>query len=178
MSRGRVASLALLTSLLMGCQANDDSISQFIAQAHEKAQADVEPLAEQSAFVAEAFVMTSSRVPFLKPRPERGEPVDGETTACWQPAPRKQQSPLESFPLGQLSMRGVMGDNNQLWGLVYTPEGKLIKVREGYYLGLNHGKILKVSPKSIDIEEILPDGEGCWLKRPMKLTLVKQDKAV
>ncbi|GAL05854.1 hypothetical protein JCM19237_4927 [Photobacterium aphoticum] len=39
----------------MGCQANDDSISQFIAQAHEKAQADVEPLAEQSAFVAEAL---------------------------------------------------------------------------------------------------------------------------
>ncbi|MGF1724568.1 pilus assembly protein PilP [Photobacterium nomapromontoriensis] len=163
---------------LVGCKANDDSISQFIAQSRQQAEAKVEPLAEPSEFVAEAFVMTSTRVPFLRPRPELGQPLDDFKQACWQPESRSYRSPLENFPLEQLSMRGVMGDNNQLWALVYTPEGKLAKVREGHYLGLNHGKILKVSPKGVDIEEILPDGEGCWLKRPMKLTLVKQDKAV
>lgn len=172
-----IIGLTLMVSLV-GCKANDDSIPQFIAQAHQQAEAKVEPLSEQSEFVAEAFVMTSARIPFLRPRPELGQPSDDLNQACWQPELRSYRAPLESFPLEQLSMRGVMGDNNQLWALVYTPDGKLAKVREGHYLGLNHGKILKVSQKGVDIEEILPDGEGCWLKRPMKLTLVKQDKAV
>lgn len=171
-------SVCSLCLLLVGCQANDDSIAQFINQTHQQAQATVEPLLEQPTFVAEAFVMTSPRSPFIRPRPEQSDMLAGDG-ACWQPDERTNRSALERYPIEQLSMRGVMGDTKQLWALIYTPEGKLVKVREGHFLGLNHGRVLSVSPKSIDVEEVLPDGEGCWLKRPIKLTLAQQaEKAV
>ncbi|MGF1680983.1 pilus assembly protein PilP [Photobacterium minamisatsumaniensis] len=163
---------------LVGCRANDDSVAQFITYTHQQAKANVEPLEEQPVFVAESFVMTSTRAPFLRPHPELGEAREGVKQACWQPQQRAQRSPLERYPLTQLSMRGVMGDNEQLWALIYTPEGKLVKVGEGHYLGLNHGKVKMVDQKTVEIEEILPDGEGCWLKRVTTLALVKHGSAV
>ncbi|MCW8329641.1 pilus assembly protein PilP [Photobacterium sp. SDRW27] len=170
--------IAPVCMLMLGCRANEDSIQGFIGQAHDEALAEVAPLQEQYKFVADEFVMTSPRVPFIRPRPELAESEPETAKACWQPDVRQVRGPLESYPLVQLSMKGVLGDGNQLWALIYTPEGKLVKIREGYYLGLNHGRVLQVSPKSIEIEEILPDGVGCWLKRPIKLTLVTTDSAV
>lgn len=174
----RVWLIVPVSVLMFGCRANEDSIQNFIAQAHDEAQAEVAPLQEQYEFVADEFVMTSLRVPFIRPRPELADNEPELAKACWQPDVRRVRAPLESYPLAQLSMKGVLGDGNQLWALIYTPEGKLVKIREGHYLGLNHGKVQQVSPKSIEIEEILPDGVGCWLKRPIKLTLFTTDSAV
>ncbi|KLV07496.1 pilus assembly protein PilQ [Photobacterium aquae] len=174
MKRQQWFALSVAALALMGCRANEDSIEQFINTAHLEAKANVEPLDAQPVFVAEEFVMTSPRVPFLQPRPELAQ--QARNAACWQPELRSKRTPLEAYPLEQLSMRGVMGQGSSLWALIYTPAGKLVKVREGHYLGVNQGRILKVLPKSVEVEEVLPDGEGCWLKRPIKLTLAKQVK--
>lgn len=55
---------------LMGCRANDDSLTQFIQDVHKTARAKVEPLPQVDDFVADDFVMTRDRVPFLRPLPE------------------------------------------------------------------------------------------------------------
>ncbi|EAS63121.1 pilus assembly protein PilQ [Photobacterium angustum] len=158
---------------LVGCQANDDSVAEFIATTHNEAKARVKPLPEPFVFEAEKFVMTSKRVPFVKPIPEQllAKKEKGE---CWQPQLDRQLSKLENFALEKLSMKGVIGNKKQLWGLVFTPEGDLMKIKPGQYIGLNRGKVLTVSDKIIEIEETLPDGKGCWLKRPTKLALVQQ----
>ncbi len=170
--------MMLVSMLLCGCRANEEPIQDFILQAHDDAKAQVEPLREEYAFVADEFVMTNERIPFLRPRPEpTGNGAEADKT-CWQPDTHRERMPLERYPLTQLSMKGVLGDGKQLWAVIYTPEGKLVKICEGYYLGLNHGKVLRVSPKSIEIEETLPDGAGCWLKRPMSLSLVTTELAV
>ena len=163
-----------LTLSLLGCQANEDPIQAFILQAHTKAKANVEPLPEPFVFVADEFVMTSQRIPFTRPRPELLEREEGRNKDCWQPDLQRTRTSLENYPLGKLAMKGVIGDDSQLWALIYTPEGKLVKIREGHYLGLHHGKVLRVSSRSIEIEETLSDGAGCWLKRLMKLTLTQQ----
>ncbi|EAR54595.1 hypothetical fimbrial assembly protein PilP [Photobacterium sp. SKA34] len=158
---------------LVGCQANDDSVAEFIATTHNEAKARVKPLPEPFVFEAEKFVMTSTRVPFVKPIPEQLL-AKKETGKCWQPQLDRQLSKLEKFALEKLSMKGAIGNKKQLWGLVFTPEGDLMKIKQGQYIGLNHGKVLTVSDKIIEIEEALPDGKGCWLKRPTKLALVQQ----
>lgn len=162
-----------LTLLLLGCQANDEPIQAFISQAYTEAKANVEPLPEPFVFVADEFVMTSHRIPFVRPRPEQQDREEGSNKDCWQPDLQRTRTSLENYPLGQLTMKGVLGDDSLLWALIYTPEGKLVKIREGHYLGLNHGKVQRVSSRSIEIEETLPDGVGCWLTRPMKLTLTQ-----
>ncbi|PSV56279.1 pilus assembly protein PilP [Photobacterium sp. GB-3] len=158
---------------LVGCQANDDSVAEFIATTHNEAKARVKPLPEPFVFEAEKFVMTSKRVPFVKPIPEQLL-AKKETGECWQPQLYRQLSKLENFALEKLSMKGAIGNKKQLWGLVFTPEGDLMKIKPGQYIGLNRGKVLTVSDKVIEIEETLPDGKGCWLKRPTKLALVQQ----
>lgn len=174
----RYGVLILAGALLLGCRANDEPIQGFIAQAHAEAKARVEPLQEQYEFVADEFVMTSDRVPFLRPRPEQADKSTGESKNCWQPTHNRKQMPLERYPLEQLSMKGILGGGKQLWALIYTPEGQLFKIREGHYIGLNSGKVLRVSQKSIEIEEVLPDGVGCWLKRSVTLPLLTTDSAV
>ncbi|HIF9181144.1 TPA: pilus assembly protein PilP [Photobacterium damselae] len=159
---------------LMGCRANDDSLTQFIQDAHQTARAKVEPLPQVDDFVADDFVMTRDRVPFLRPLPEHQESGDGGNKACWQPNLARIKTPLETFPLEQLAMKGVLGDGSQLWALIYTPEGKLMKVTTDSYMGLNHGRIIEVTSRKVSVEEILPDGTGCWIKRTVPLMLAQQ----
>ena len=156
---------------LMGCHANDSPVEQFIEQTYQQTVADVEPLDEQPVFQAEVFVMSSERVPFQHPKPESPLPEPDGGKLCWQPELRKRSSLLESFTLEELSMRGVIGGTGKEWALIYTPEGALAKVREGSYIGRNHGRVTSVSASEIAVEQIMPDGEGCWLKLPTTLKL-------
>ena len=153
---------------LVGCRANSDSIPSFIAKAHEQATMKVAPLPDMPTFVADDFLMSTARVPFLRPVPEK---IEDTARHCWQPNFDREKGELEAFPINQLVMRGVMGDGNALWALIRTPKGELAKIRKGHYLGLNHGQVLNINPKSIVIEEILSDGMGCWLKRAKLLEL-------
>ncbi|KHT59374.1 hypothetical protein RJ45_24400 [Photobacterium gaetbulicola] len=159
---------------LMGCQANDDSVELFINQAYQQAVARVEPLDEQPVFVAQVFTMSSERSPFQRPLHESGIPGREAGKACWQPRQRERTSPLEGFSLDQLSMRGVIGGGTSEWALIHTPDGALVRVREGSYVGRNHGRVLAVKADQVAIEQIMPDGDGCWLKIPATLKLASQ----
>ncbi|ELR63938.1 Type IV pilus biogenesis protein PilP [Photobacterium marinum] len=174
----RYGVIMLAGAVLLGCQANEEPMPEIIANVHDEASARVEPLDEQYEFVADEFVMTSSRVPFLRPRPELAENSNEENKNCWQPNLNRKWMELERYPLEQLRMKGTLGGGEQCWALIYTPEGKLLKIHEGHYIGLNRGKVLRVSPKGIEIEEVLPDGTGCWLKRAVTLSLMSSDSAV
>ena len=160
---------------LVGCQANDDSVELFINKTYQQAVAKVEPLDDQPVFRAETFVMTSERSPFKLPKPEPGAPQQEEAKACWQPLSRERTSPLEAYSLDQLSMRGVIGGKGKEWALIYTPSGALVKVRKGSYIGRNHGRVLDVMADKVAIEQIMPDGGGCWLKIPASLKLASHE---
>ncbi|OAN17060.1 pilus assembly protein PilQ [Photobacterium jeanii] len=172
-NKGWCTLLAVLA--LVGCRANTDSVEQFISDAHLYAKADIEPLPEPYYFVADDFVMTNDRVPFSQPQPEEIDSKEAIGKDCWQPDDSRRRQPLESFPLDQLVMKGIMGGGKQRWALIYTPESKLAQLRVGQYIGLNHGRVLKITPQYIDIEEILSDGKGCWLKRDNQLRLKAED---
>lgn len=168
-SRNKTTLVAVL--VLAGCQANEGSVEQFINQTYQRAQARVEPLDEQPGYKAEVFVMSNKRVPFQPPESTLPLPERDDGKVCWQPELREQSTALESYSLEQLSMRGVIGGAGKEWALIYTPEGALAKVRKGSYIGRNHGRVTNVGASEIAIEQIMPDGEGCWLKIPSVLKL-------
>ena len=68
-------------------------------------------------------------------------------------------------------MRGTMGRQDGLWALV-SANDEVYRVKEGQYLGLNQGQVIKINPDGVLLEEIIPDGKGCWIKRETKLNLV------
>ena len=52
-----------------------------------------------------------------------------------------------------------------------VPTGEVIKATRGQYIGVNNGKITKVTQSYLTINETLPDGLGCWNTRNVKLAL-------
>lgn len=161
-----------IATLLLGCQANEGSVEQMIAQATAQASAQMADLPAGYVYQADPFVLAGERVPFARPRAEARVPEPQEETACWQPEGQRKPMPLEQFALEQLEMKGVIGDGQQRWALVYTPTQQLVKVRRGHYLGLNYGRVTRVSASGVEIVETLPDGAGCWLTRTVSLPIV------
>jgi type IV pilus assembly protein PilP len=81
--------------------------------------------------------------------------------------------PLESYALESLSMKGSL--NNQrgkIRALIQTPDQEIEQVQVGSYMGLNHGRVVKITTNQIDLIEIIPDGREGFVERPRSLVLV------
>ncbi|CAM3109839.1 pilus assembly protein PilP [Vibrio mytili] len=169
--KNRSLLMALTGALLIGCQANDDSLTDYINNVENQARRDVEKLKPAEQYVAVAYDPKVLREPFELPQEATiaTQPVARED--CWQPPSRKRTGKLEKFPLNQLRLKGVMGMGNTVSGLVQAPNGTVYKVKPGQYLGRNNGKVTHVSHNYLLINETLPDGLGCWQKRKVKLAL-------
>ncbi|MCA0937680.1 pilus assembly protein PilP [Vibrio alginolyticus] len=160
-----------VATLLAGCQANDESLTDFIRGVENQARRDVEKLKPADEYVAVAYDPKVLRAPFELPREATIATQPIARKDCWQPPSRARTGKLEKFPLNQLRLKGVMGIGNTVSGLVQAPNGTVYKVAPGQYLGRNNGKVTQVTHSYLLINETLPDGLGCWQKRKVKLAL-------
>lgn len=78
---------------------------------------------------------------------------------------------LEAYPLETLTMMGTLKFSEQYWGLVKAPDGIVYRVKDGNYIGQNHGRVTKIESENISLIEIVSDGLGGWKKRPVELSL-------
>ncbi|MCG0026270.1 pilus assembly protein PilP [Vibrio parahaemolyticus] len=162
---------ALVSALLVGCQANDESLTDFIRGVESQARRDVEKLKPADKYIAVAYAPEVMRAPFELPKEATIATQPVARKDCWQPPNRARSGKLEKFPLSQLRLKGVMGMGNTVSGLVQAPNGTVYKVKPGQYLGRNNGKVTHVTHSYLLINETLPDGLGCWQKRKVKLAL-------
>ncbi len=92
-----------------------------------------------------------------------------------QPDPNRRKEDLERYTLETLKMVGVIGKNNALEAIVRGSAGNnagiVYRVGVGSHMGINHGRISKISEDRITLEERIPDGTGCWIKRDTFLAL-------
>ncbi|WP_319535611.1 pilus assembly protein PilP [uncultured Vibrio sp.] len=163
--------MVLMGVLLVGCQANDESLTDFIRDVENQARRDVEKLKPADKYVAVAYAPQVMRDPFVLPQEATIAIQPIARKDCWQPRSRARSGTLETFPLSQLSLKGVMGMGGTISGLVQGPNGTVYKVAPGQYLGRNNGKVTQITHFYLLIDEILPDGLGCWQKRKVKLAL-------
>ena len=84
----------------------------------------------------------------------------------------RAQEFLEQFDLGSLALVGRLERQGTEWALLRDPSGGIHRVREGNYVGLDHGKVVDVGEGYVAIMEIVTDGttEG-WVERPRTLEL-------
>ena len=161
----------LLLLLLSGCKANEDSLEDFVVQVEAKARKEVEQLVPASEFAAATYQRRAFRPPFELPQEAivQNQPLVKKN--CWQPRTRARNGKLEKYPLNQLRLKGVMGSDSSVFGLVQTPIGNVVNVKKGQFIGLNNGRVTKVTSQYVLINETLPDGLGCWHKRNVRLAL-------
>ncbi|MBW8190020.1 pilus assembly protein PilP [Neiella marina] len=165
----------LIVALLLGlagCGDNLSDVRQFVQTTQDAYRPKPEPLPEIPEFSHIPYTANVVRSPFVEPVPELIEVQIAQRKDCLTPNPTRLRHPLESFALDDIKMRGTLGDNNRLFGLVQANDGNIYQVQLNDYLGLFHGRVVSVTPRKILLEEMVPEGDGCWAKRTNKIELI------
>lgn len=86
----------------------------------------------------------------------------------------RKRGPLEAFDISLFQMPGVFEKQGVLSALVQTPDGDVVVVKVGDYLGLNYGRITSINKSNIEVMEAIPDGLGGYLGQPVSLTVTEE----
>ncbi|MCF6217468.1 MAG: pilus assembly protein PilP [Gammaproteobacteria bacterium] len=83
----------------------------------------------------------------------------------------RERNQLESFPIDTLRYIGNLQRGAVSWGLIKTPDGEIVRVRLGDYMGQDYGRVTLVDSDKIELLELIPDGMGGWEERAVSLVL-------
>ena len=171
----RFFTLLLITLPLYSCvDVNVDDLNDFVV----KTKSQIYPINDKVPALKKidviGFTQEEGRNPFSEPQAETVAPVKSALKSCPQPNFKRKKHPLEMYSLDNLSMRGTLQINEQLWALVQVSGGELHKVKPGDYIGLNHGKVLKITKSKVELLELASDKDGCWQERITQITLQSQ----
>ena len=158
----KLAFIALV--LVSGCYDDTDDISAHLQQVRATTTSQIDPMPEVHPFNHYDYSAFDLRSPFSLPKPEVIQQKIQQMSGCLSPDPRRRKQPLEKFALGDITMRGTMGDDGILWALVEASDFTLHRVAIGSYMGLFNGHIIEVNAKSVKLIELRPDGAGCWIE--------------
>ncbi|EWH09243.1 type IV pilus biogenesis protein PilP [Catenovulum agarivorans DS-2] len=158
--------------LLAACGDDVSDLQAFTEQVKSTTQPSIEPIPQVEKFESFEYAASGLRSPFVEPEPQLVEDKSGQSLDCLQPNFRRVREPLEKFPLDNIKMRGTMANQHRIYALASASNGALYRVGIGSYLGLFHGRVVKITPDYIQIEEMVPDGTGCWDIRKAEITIL------
>ncbi len=163
--------LFLTMAVLAGCgtDSNED-LERWVEQTLARPPQPIDPIppmAQPESFVYQA---SSLRDPFVRPQASQVAVGDGATSGP-RPDPDRRQEFLESYPLDALEMVGTIETPEAKFALISDVEDTIHRVREGNYLGQNHGRIERITPVAIELVELIPDGAEGWRERQARIAL-------
>ena len=161
--------IVLLGIALSGCGSDGTSdLRQWVQDQRKGRKPRVEPLPEIKTH--ESFVYTAGDLsdPFA---PFNLNPL-GEGTGSPGPRPRNREA-LEGYPLDSLRMVGTLTRRNQSWAVIQDPEGGVHRIAINNYMGLNNGKVTKISEEKVELVELIRNPVGDWVKRDASLAITE-----
>ncbi|MGL4714881.1 MAG: pilus assembly protein PilP [Aeromonas sp.] len=166
----------LLPALLLAACGGQEDMDAYVAQVKARPPIPIEPLPELKPFSPMHYQQRELRSPFMHPEPEAT--IGGDNRAklapnCEQTVVERKKEVLESYSLASLQMRGSLGKSGQLWALIQTPDGQSMRVGLNEYMGLDQGRVIKITDTAVDLLETIADGKGCWVTRETQLAMVK-----
>ena len=174
----KVLWLVLATLGLSACDSGQEDLQRWMVEQRAQVKPSVPPISEPKKFTPQTYTEASSFEPFniLKLtqalRRESNQPSTSELIA---PELARRKEALEAFPLDSMAMVGSMNRNGQPVALV-TVDKLLYQVRVGNYLGLNYGRITRISETELALREIVQDAAGEWIERVATLELQERSK--
>ncbi|MDR3491233.1 MAG: pilus assembly protein PilP [Gammaproteobacteria bacterium] len=79
--------------------------------------------------------------------------------------------PLQAYSLNQLKFKGTITDNNIASAYILTPDNKIYQAQVGDLIGDHSGKIKKILPDHIEIEENVTNGNSGTIQQILTLQL-------
>ena len=162
--------LLMLVTACSGYNSNTD-LNQFIDNVVSKPRGVIEPIPEFVPYEFFRYQSIAKRSPFSLPKSIEVEEIV-EVVSSVEPDLNRSKQKLESYDLNDIEMVGMLSRSKyRPWVLLKTPDGLVHRVRPGSYIGKNHGRINRITDKSMDLTEIVPNGFGGWMERPTSITL-------
>ncbi|MBX9873084.1 MAG: pilus assembly protein PilP, partial [Burkholderiaceae bacterium] len=162
MKRLWIVSWAGAVMLLAGCGAsNEDELRSWMVDQRNQMRPRVQPISEPKPFKPEDYVETAAVDPFSKEKLTAALKRDVAqpatlTSALIAPELARRKEALEGFPLDAMTMVGSLIQQGQPAALVRV-DNLLYQVRLGSYLGMNYGKVTRITETEVTLREIVQD---------------------
>ena len=156
--------------LITACSPKLDDLQAYTQSVSDSAVHNIEPYPEFA--TPKTFEYSASELPSPFDSPKENTPPLTQTRQqnCFQPDFKRTKQKLERYGLDSLGLTGNFKSQGVEWALVTSNDGILHKAKIGSRIGLFYGKITGINPNSLTIEQLIPDGAGCWQKKEITLS--------
>ena len=161
---------ALSSLILSACSSRIDAVNEQMQQIHNQPPQPVPAAPVFLPVPSFSYSAQQLRSPFVPP----SLAMELQVMAGRQIMPDLSRPPqfLEQFPIEALIMKGtIKRSSGGLHALIQAPEGGVVRVEKGNYLGKNYGRIVDISPSQITVIEIVPNGRDGFIERPRNLVM-------
>jgi Tfp pilus assembly protein PilP len=93
-----------------------------------------------------------------------------------KPVRRKGAGPIESFGVEEISLLAIARDREKYYALIMLPDKKNFTITEGMTLGLQGGKVEKITEDMVLIREYIRDYRGNIKPKDTVLKLHKEEE--
>jgi type IV pilus assembly protein PilP len=168
--------MAVCVGVLGACADRHDELQQWMEQQRHDVKPRVTPLVAPRKFDPQPYVAAQSVDPFSSQK--LAVAVKREQRAAnslLAPELNRRKEPLEGYPIDALTVVGSLFQGGQRVALVNV-SGQIYQVRVGDYVGLNYGKVTRITETEIALREIVQDAVGEWVERTSNLQLVERSQ--
>lgn len=180
MNKLRILLVISVSSFLIACGGNTDDLESWVDTIKAKPPGRIEPMPDVKVYQPHDYSSAALRSPFAVMELELEQQLKLLHEGCdesIQPDANRRREDLERYSLDSMEMVGVLKRPGKEWGLIRMTagpiSGNVVKVKNGEYLGINHGQIKDISDQQIEISTLVPDSKGCWEQRKVYLTLAE-----
>ncbi|ACO80641.1 Pilus assembly protein [Azotobacter vinelandii CA] len=156
---------------LSGCDVDNgfQDLQTYMDEVRARPRGAIEPLPAFRPYEAFTYGAAAMRSPFQAP--VKIDPASQRRgSRDIRPDESRSRQYLERFNIEVFEMVGTLSNGTGMQALV-RGAGGVHRVRVGDYLGRNHGRVVEIDGASVEVVEIVPDGDGGWLERPRSLAL-------
>ena len=174
--RGIVVSILMGMVLgLAGCgSSKEEDVRQWMVDERNQARPKVSAIPAPKQFTPEPYLNGSAIDPFsnlkLTQALKRDSNQAASNAALVAPELVRRKEPLEAFPLDSMTLVGSILKEGQPVALVKV-DSLLYQVKLKNHLGLNYGKVTKITETEVTLREIVQDAVGEWIERVATLQL-------
>lgn len=172
--RGLCAVLAACA--LAGCEADQQELREWMAEARRTTPPVTEKVAQPKRFEPFRYASGNAVDPFSLAKLNVGLPAEAERPGRHRgPDGSRRREPLEAYPLDNLRLVGHLRQGSRRIALLQA-DALVHPVSEGNYVGQNHGRVTRVSEAGITIRELVQDAAGDWVERDTALHMQETRK--
>ncbi len=154
------AGLISLCVALAACGSNTDDLASFVARTKARSAPPVDPMPEIATYTPYAYKPDGRRSPFAAP--DNHGPANDSGV---RPNLDRPLDPLEQYPLDALRMVGTITSDGVTYALIAAPDQVVHRVAPGDHMGRHYGRVDAISPAGVTLTEIVPDGNGGYVKQ-------------